>query len=370
MPKLSNVHTERVFEDELCDHMADVNGWTIRTHLNDATTYNRELALYPDDLLAFVQATQAKEWAKFKKWHNGQAEQVFIKRVAEQLDKHGTLELLRKGFKDRDAKFSLCQFRPANRKNPELDAWFKENRLTVIRQLHYSLHNENSIDLVLFVNGIPVATIELKTDLTQNVKDAIVQYKKDRLPKDPKTKEAEALLQFKTRALVHFAVSTDEVFMTTKLEGDKTFFLPFNLGKPDGMGGAVPGNPPAPKGFGYPTYYLWHWVWTKDVLLEILGNFLHLEIKEEEGKNGKKEIKETLIFPRFHQLDCVVKLLDAAAREGVNHDYLVQHSAGSGKSNSIAWTAHHLANLHNDKDAKIFDTVIVVTDRRVLDRQL
>lgn len=370
MAKLSNVHTERVFEDELCEHLAS-HGWSVRTHLKDATSYTRELALFPDDMLAFVQETQPAEWAKFKKWHNGQSEAMFVKRVAEQLDKHGTLHLLRHGFKDRDAKFFLCQFRPAHKKNPQLWDWYDKNRLAVIRQLHYSLHNENSIDIVLFVNGLPVATCELKTDLTQSIKDAIVQYKKDRPPKDPKSKEIEPLLQFKTRALVHFAVSTDEVFMATKLDGDKTFFLPFNLGRPDGLGGAGAGNPPAPAEHGYPTYYLWKLVWSKDVWLDILGNFLHLEVKEgEDAKSDEKTTKEALIFPRFHQLDVVLRLVKTAAEEGTGHAYLIQHSAGSGKSNSIAWTAHRLANLHNAVDERVFDSVIVITDRKVLDRQL
>ena len=370
MPQLSNVHTERVFENELCDHLAKT-GWAVRTHLQNATGYSRELALFSDDLLAFVKDTQADEWAKFKAWHNGRSEEVFVKRVAEQLDKHGTLHLLRHGFKDRNARFTLCQFRPAHKKSPLLWEHYGKNRLTVIRQLHYSLHNENSIDLVLFVNGLPVATAELKTDLTQNIKDAIQQYKKDRPPKDPKSKEPEALLQFKTRALVHFAVSTDEVFMATKLDGDKTFFLPFNLGRPDGYGGASAGNPPAPKDKGYPTYYLWEAVWSKDVWLDILGNFLHLETKTEtDASTGAKSTKESLIFPRFHQLDAVLRLVRAAGDEGAGHNYLVMHSAGSGKSNTIAWTAHRLANLHNAADEKVFDSVIVVTDRRVLDRQL
>ena len=369
MAKLTNVHTERIFEDELCDHLA-ANGWSVRTHLKDAKSYDRQLAILAEDLLGYVQDTQPAEWAKFKKWHNGQSGDMFVKRVAKQLDTHGTLHVLRHGFKDVDAKFQLCQFRPAHGKNPALIEAYKRNRLTVVRQLHYSLHNENSIDLVLFVNGLPVATLELKTDLTQNIKDAIAQYKKDRLPKDAKSKELEALLQFKTRALVHFAVSTDEVFMTTRLAGDDTFFLPFNLGRPDDMGGAGAGNPPAPVGIGYPTFYLWHWVLARDPWLDILGNFLHLESKEVEGKDGKKTTKESLIFPRFHQLDAVLRLVKTAAEEGVGHTYLIQHSAGSGKSNSIAWTAHRLANLHDAKDQKVFDTVIVITDRKVLDRQL
>lgn len=369
MASKSSVHTERVFEDELCDHLAQYS-WTVRTHLKDAMSYSRELALYRDDLLAFVQETQPQEWTKFKTWHNGDSEKMFVKRVAEQLDKHGTLHLLRHGFKDRNAKFFLCQFRPAHHKNPQLWDWYGKNRLTVIRQLHYSLHNENSIDLVLFVNGLPVATAELKTDLTQNIADAVTQYKKDRPPKDTKSKELEPLLQFKTRALVHFAVSTDEVRMATKLAGDETHFLPFNLGQPDGLGGAGAGNPAAPDGLGYPTWYLWHLVWSRDVWLDILGNFMHLERKTEELPNGKKVDKEALIFPRFHQLDAVLKLVGTAGSESVGHQYLVQHSAGSGKSNTIAWTSHRLANLHDAKDQRVFDTVIVITDRKVLDRQL
>jgi type I restriction enzyme R subunit len=370
MPTINNVHTERVFEDEVCAKL-EASGWTIKTHLKNATSYDRGLALLPEDMMAFVQETQPNEWAKFKKWHNGQSEQVFLKRVAKQLDTHGMLHVLRHGFKDVDAKFFLCQFKPAHGKNPKLLEIFKKNRLTVVRQLHYSLHNEKSIDLVLFVNGLPVATIELKTDLTQGISAAITQYKHDRHPKDAKSKELEALLQFKTRALVHFAVSTDLAFMTTKLAGDETYFLPFNIGKPDGVDlfSAGAGNPPAPKGKGYPTYYLWEFVWQPETWLEILGEFMHLEVKEVEVK-GKKVTKESLIFPRFHQLTCVKSLVTHAALEGPGHPYLVQHSAGSGKSNSIAWTAHRLSNLHDANDKKVFDSVVVVTDRRVLDKQL
>ena len=368
MTTLSSVHTEKIFEDELCEHMK-TNGWSVRTHLKNAKDYDRSCALFPGDLLGFVQETQPEEWAKFKRWHNGESEKIFVKRVAEQLNRHGTLEVLRNGFKDRDAKFQLCQFQPANDKNPKLWDLYHKNKLTVIRQLHYSLSNEKSIDIVLFVNGLPVATAELKTDLTQNIKDAIEQYKKDRLPRDAKTKENEALLQFKNRALVHFAVSTDEVFMTTRLEGDDTFFLPLNLGKPDGFGGASAGNPVAPADKGYPTWYLWEQVWHPDVWLDILGNFLHLDVREVEVE-GKKKTKEALIFPRYHQLDAVLALVKAAGDEGAGQSYLIQHSAGSGKSNSIAWTAHRMSSLHGADGSKVFDSVIVITDRRVLDKQL
>jgi type I restriction enzyme, R subunit len=373
MPSTSNIHTEKVFEDELCAKLA-ADGWAVKVHLKDPGTkasYSRELAILGEDLLAFVQETQPTEWAKFKRWHNGQSEAMFVKRVAKQLDTHGTLHLLRHGFKDVDAKFFLCQFQPAHKKNLKLLATYGKNRMTAVRQLHYSLHNENSIDIVLFVNGLPVVTAEIKTDLTQSVRDAIDQYKFDRLPKDAKHKEPEALLQFKTRALVHFAVSTDLVFMTTRLAGEATHFLPFNIGKPDGVDvfSAGAGNPPAPPGKGYPTYYLWEFVWKRDTLLEILGEFMHLEVKDVEV-NGKKATKETLIFPRFHQLVAVKELIKHAAQEGPGQTYLIQHSAGSGKSNSIAWAAHRLSNLHDADDKKVFDSVVVVTDRRVLDKQL
>lgn len=347
------------------------NGWVVKTHPVDAKSYSRELALYPDDLLAFVKETQPEEWAKFKRWHNGASDAMFLKRVAAQLDNHGTLHVLRSGFKDVDAKFSLCQFRPSTRKNPALLERYAKNRLTVIRQLHYSRNHENSFDLVLFVNGIPVATAELKTDFTQSIKDAIRQYKQDRLPRDAKTRELEPLLQFKTRALVHFAVSTELVFSTTRLAGEATVFLPFNIGKRDGQDAASAGagNPEPPKGKGYPTYYLWDFIWKPEFWLDTLGSFIHLERKEVDD-GPKRVTKESMIFPRYHQLVAVSELVTAAAVEGPGQTYLVQHSAGSGKSNSIAWTAHRLANVHDAADKKVFDSVIIVTDRRVLDKQL
>lgn len=357
MTGIHQIHREVVFESELEAHLL-AHGWIKGTDQK----YDKAHALYPDDLLAFVQRTQPVEWEKFRKWHNGDTERVFLDRIAEQLDKHGTLHVLRHGFKDRDARFFLCQFRPAHDANPLLWDHYGADRLTIIRQLHYSLHNENCIDVVLFVNGVPVATAELKTDLTQNVRDAIRQYRYDRLPKDSKTREIEPLLAFKVRALVHFAVSTDEVHMTTKLEGPTTQFLPFNLGHDQGAG-----NPPNPK--GYATSYLWEQVWQRDNWLDIVGNFLHLEKKEVEAA-GRKVIKESLIFPRFHQWDAVTKLIVAAREEGPGNAYLIQHSAGSGKSNTIAWTAHRLASLHDVQGRKLFTSVIVITDRTVLDKQL
>lgn len=353
-----NLHKETKFESELVAHLT-AHDWTE----GDPTRYDRGLALYPDDLIGWLQETQPKEWAKLAAWHNGDTERLLLERVAKLMDKDGSLSLLRHGFKDRNARFQLCQFKPSHSFNPETQALYSKVRCRVVRQVHYSRHNENSIDLVLFVNGIPVATLELKTDFTQSIHDAIRQYKKDRPPKDPTTRQAEPLLTFKRRALVHFAVSTDEVYMTTQLAGAKTVFLPFNLGRDRGAG-----NPANPD--GYRTSYLWERVLDREAWLDILGRFIHLEQKQKEDENGRKTTVERLIFPRFHQWEAVNRLISTTQAEGPGRKYLVQHSAGSGKSNSIAWLAHRLASLHDAADRKIFDSVIVVTDRTVLDKQL
>src|ERR1019366_1384814 len=215
--------------------------------------------------------------------------------------------------------------------------------------------SDQSVDLVLFVNGFPIATAELKNPLTnQTVQDAVAQYRR----RDPRP----ALFRFKTRALVHFAVDPDLVYMATKLADEGTFFLPFNRGSQGGGG-----NPDHPS--GYRTGYLWQEVWQRDSLLDILGRFAHLAVEETKAE-GKVVTKETVVFPRYHQLDVVRKLEAAAGADGAGNSYLVQHSAGSGKSNSIAWLAHRLSSLHDEKDARVFDSVVVVTDRRVLDHQL
>ena len=333
-------HNELTFEAELVAHLT-TNGWLA----GDPTHYDRELALYPDDLIAWLQETQPTDWAKLAAWHNGDTTRLLLERVAKLMDKDGSLALLRHGF------------------NPKLQALYEKVRLRVVRQVHYSLHNENSIDLVLFVNGIPVATLELKTDFTQTVKNAIRQDKYDRLPRDPGKRQDEPLLTFKRRVLVHFAVSTDEVYMTTCLAGADTDFVPFNLGNDQGAG-----NPPNP--LGYRTSYLWERMLARDNWLEILGRFVHLEKKIETDDEGRTRVKDRLVFPRIPQWEVVTQLVAATRSEGAGHKYLVQHSAGSGKSNSIAWLAHQLASLHDAQDHKIFDSVIVVTDRTVLDRQL
>ena len=344
-------HKEIYFENDIVDHLTS-HGWVQGTNAG----YDRELALYPKDVEAWLSQTQPLEWAKVDR-------DEALKRLAQTLDKDGPLEVLRNGFKHLNARFQMCEFKPVSSKNPQTLARYDKVSCRVVRQLSYSLHNGNSIDLVFFVNGIPIATAEVKTDFTQTVEDAIEQYQKDRLPKEPVTKAEEPLLAFKRRALVHFAVSNSEVWMTTQLQGNQTRFLPFNQGTAEG--GA--GNPLNPQ--GHQTAYLWERVLERQSWLDILGRFVHLQ-REESEKDGKKIVKESLIFPRYHQWEAVNKIVGAAQTEGAGQTYLIQHSAGSGKSNSIAWIAHRLASLHDAYDAPVFNSVIVVTDRNVLDRQL
>ena len=291
----------------------------------------------------------------------------------------GTLGVLRHELKDRGTRFSLCQFAPEHDLNPDTLARYKKNRLRVVPEVTYSpwataghlaeigvKAKEWRIDLVLFVNGIPVATLELKSEFKQAVHNAMRQYRTTRLPVDPVTKKPEPLLTFKRGALVHFAVSQYEVYMTTRLEGESTFFLPFNKGTHDGGAG---NDAPADVN-QYATDYLWNEVLVPDNLLKILGRFVHLQIEDKEDWEGRKYKKESLIFPRYHQWDVVSKLLAAAKSEGPGQKYLIQHSAGSGKSNSIAWSAHQLSSLYDASGNKLFHSVIVVTDRTVLDAQL
>lgn len=355
---MAQKHQEIHFETDIVAHLT-AHGWL----QGDAAKYDLELALYPEDVFAWVQETQPKTWEKLKAAKNGGTEAALLARLAQVLDTDGSLSVLRHGFKDVSTKFDMCQFRPAQLINPETLERYGKVRCRVVRQVRYSLSNENAIDLVFFVNGIPVATAELKTDFTQSVEDAKKQYRTDRIPREPGAKREEPLLAFKRRALVHFAVSTDEVWMTTKLKGKGTYFLPFNLGN---HGGA--GNPANPS--GYRTSYWWERILQRDAWLNIFGRFVHLSKEEKKTPEGKKQIRETLIFPRFHQWEAVTKLLAKAKTEKAGHKYLIQHSAGSGKSNSIAWLAHQLSNLHDDADHKVFSSVVVITDRTVLDQQL
>lgn len=349
-----NLHQEHHFEREICAQLA-ASGWLYAD--GDAAHYDRQRALFLPDLLAWIEQTQPLAWQALTKNHGAQAGEVVADRMRKNLDERGTLEVLRRGVEMVGLKqpLSLVQFKPALAMNPPIEQRYAANRLRVVRQVKHSPNRPNDcIDLVLFVNGIAVATAELKSDFTQSVGDAVDQYRFDRDPQ-PKGGLAEPLLAFPGGALVHFAVSQAEVMMTTRLAGEDTFFLPFNRGN---AGGA--GNAPDPAGFA--TRYLWEEVWARDSWLEILGRYLI-------GKRDSKKRLAGVIFPRYQQLDATRKIVADVRERGAGERYLVQHSAGSGKTNSIAWTAHFLADLHRDEE-KVFDSVLVVSDRTVLDDQL
>ena len=356
---MSDLHKEIKFENEICEYLAD-HGWLYDT--NDAQAYDRPHALFPPDLIAWVQTTQPQAWDTLTQTHGNATEVLLCDRLRQSIDQRGTLDVLRHGIDLLGLRqpLRLAQFKPALALNPDILKDYATKRLRIIRQVRYSLHNQNAIDLVLFLNGIPVATVELKSDFTQGIEDAVDQYKRDRLSQT-KGKSAEPLLSFPTGALVHFAVSNSEVRMTTKLIGAMTNFLPFNCGNPTGAGSAAAGNPPNP--LGHPTAYLWESVWERESWLDILGRYLIPQ------RDSKKRI-QSLIFPRYHQLDVTRKLIAAVLQECVGGKYLIQHSAGSGKTNSIAWSAHFLAELHDANAQKLFNTVLVVSDRTVLDSQL
>lgn len=340
------------FEEAIEQYLTGTNGY----RLCKPESYDKQLCMDTKLVVEFIKTTQPKAWEKLAEKYGDMVEKKVLERINEEITSQGLLAVLRGGVKDRGIKLELAYFKPASEMNPETGVFYSGNILSVMRQVKYSAENENSIDMVLFLNGLPIFTIELKNQLTgQTVQNAIRQYKNDRDPK-------ETLLGFK-RCLVHFAVDTDLVYMTTHLAGSKTYFLPFNRGE---NGSA--GNPINPN--GYKTAYIWEDVWSKDTLLELVANFVCLTVEEKTNVAGKRHKEEKLIFPRYHQLDTVRRIVSDAREQGAGKNYLIQHSAGSGKSNTIAWTAHHLSSLHNTENTKVFDTVIVVTDRRVLDKQL
>jgi type I restriction enzyme R subunit len=350
-----SLHKEIEFENDICAHLA-AHDWLYAE--NDYTGYDRARGLFPADVTAWVQTTQPQAWETLTKNNGAAADAVLLDRIRKQLDDRGTLDVLRHGIELLGLRqpVSLAQFKPALAMNATLQAWYAANRLRVVRQVRYSLHNENAIDLVLFLNGIPVATVELKSDFTQSVEDAVDQYRFDRHPRPKGQPAAEPLLDFPHGALVHFAVSNSAAMMTTRLLGAATTFLPFNKGDE----GAA-GNPVNPN--GHRTAYLWEEVWARDSWLEIIGRYIVTK------RDSKKQVTSS-IFPRYHQLDATRKLLTTVLAEGAGQKYLIQHSAGSGKTNSIAWSAHFLADLHDAQHKKLFDSVLVVSDRNVLDAQL
>ena len=357
-------HTECDFETAIEAGLTSSASYETR----NPSAYDEALALFPDDVSGFLKDSQPAKWQALEALLGPKAAATLLDSLWKELDLKGTLHVLRHGFKCFGKTFRMAYFQPNTRMNPKAAENYAKNRLTITRQIAFTSVMKKAdgknrrciIDVTFAVNGIPVITAELKNPLTgQRAAHAIHQYENDRDGRD-------LLFAFKKRALVHFAVDPDEIWMTTRLKGRETHFLPFNRGNNHGAG-----NPPVEG--NWKTHYLWDEVLQVDSLLEILQRFMHLEVKEKQVKTDKgvrTVRKETMIFPRYHQLDAVRKLVAHAKVEGAGRNYLIQHSAGSGKSNSIAWLAHRLASLHDERDEKVFHSVIVVTDRRVLDQQL
>ena len=357
-------HTERAFETAIEAGLTSSGGYEKRS----PSAYDEAIALFSDDVTGFLKDSQGAKWEALEVLLGEKTASTVLDSLSKELDLKGTLHVLRHGFKCYGKTFRMAYFRPNTRMNPEAAENYAKNRLTITRQVAFTSVMKKAdgknrrciIDVTLAVNGIPVVTAELKNRLTgQRAAHAVHQYENERDGRD-------LLFAFKKRALVHFAVDPDEIWMTTWLKGKETHFLPFNRGNNHGAG-----NPPVEG--NWKTHYLWDEVLQVDSLLDILQRFMHLEVKEKQVKidKGVRTVrKETMIFPRYHQLDAVRKLVAHAKAEGAGRNYLIQHSAGSGKSNSIAWLAHRLASLHDERDEKVFHSVIVVTDRRVLDQQL
>ena len=346
---------EAAFEAFVCDWLASSGGYQavkVGNRRAAPTDFDSARALDLPELFAFLRSTQADAWDRLVTLYGGdpdKAQRGFADRLAKELDVRGTVDVIRHGVVDLGTTFRVAYFRPTSGLTPELQERYGKNRLTVTRQLPYDASSTKTVDLCLFVNGIPVATAELKNPITgQGYQQAIAQYRTDRDPRNPMLR----------RAVVHFAVDPEEVSMTTRLAGKDTRFLPFNRGHNLGKG-----NPANPG--GHRTAYLWEQVWQRDAWLDLLNRFVHVE----PAKKGSKAPAK-VIFPRYHQWDAVLALTAAARAEGPGHDYLVQHSAGSGKSNTLAWLAHRLSSLHDAADRKVFDKVVVITDRRILDKQL
>ena len=359
---MSHIHHECELERHIVEQLAAA-GWLV----GKSADYDAARALFPDDVLGWLEESQPQAMAKLRTMNSTGTCDVVLDRLIKQLENKvdgGTVNVLRYGFAVAGGgTLAMSQGLPEDDRNETVILRYAANRLRVVPQLRYSLDKTDEIDLAFFINGIPVATVELKTDFTQSVQAAMQQYRMDRKP-ERKSGGLEPLLSFKRGAVVHFAMSDSDIRMTTKLAGDSTFFLPFNRGN-DGAAGNPPGD-----NHSYPVSYLWKRVLQKDNWLHIFHRFVLQERKEAQDLNGKTYFKEGLIFPRFHQWEGVTKMIDAVRIEGAGQPYLIQHSAGSGKTNTIAWTAHSLIRVRRPDGEPYFHSVIVVTDRQVLDQQL
>jgi type I restriction enzyme, R subunit len=365
-----SIHTETAFEQVIEAHLLN-HGYASLS----PKRFDCDRALFPETAIGFIQQTQPKEWERLEKLHGDNTATQILTDLSKWLDTYGSLQVLRHGFKCYGRTLRIAYFKAAHSLNPDLETQYQANQVTITRQLQHRKPPKKSkatyptnasapakngiIDITLSLNGIPLITLELKNPLThQTAEDAKTQYRKDRDHHEP-------IFEFKRRTLVHFALDTEVVWMTTRLAGNATYFLPFNQGHEGSAG-----NPPHPQGRTYRTAYLWEEVLQRDSLLDLLARFLHLQVDEKQDDDGRKFKKESLIFPRYHQLQAVRTLIQSAQEEGIGQNYLIEHSAGSGKSNTIGWLTHRLASLHTDQNERIFDSVIVITDRRVLDQQL
>ena len=344
-PRVTKPTAEMAFEAQVVRILQE-GGW----QSSDAGGWDVDKALFPSDVCSFLEATQLAKWTAMRKLHGDKLDALVVDSLVKELQIKGTLHVLRHGFKFRGRVLRMAHFKPAHGLNDQVLALYSKNRLTVARQVRCHPGKSHTVDLLFALNGLPVATCELKNPGTgQTWDDAVKQYKTNRWPQAP-------LFRFKQRALVHFAADTEQVHMTTRLAKGETRFLPCNRGSDPGGVACGAGNPEHVS--GYRTGYFWEDVLARDSFLDVLGHFMFVEANE------------TMIFPRYHQLDAVRRLVEAARADGPGRNYLVQHSAGSGKTNSISWLSHRLASLHDAADRKVFDCVIVVTDRRVLDSQL
>ncbi len=353
--------TEKAFEAYIEESMAE-RGWLTGSRL----LWDKNRALFPGYVIDFICDTQPALWEQIEKLHGGELAQKLIETLVKERESKGTMHIIRHGFKFYGKNFRLASFKPAHGLVQETVALFEKNRLHVTRQVPCHPSDTSTVDMVLSLNGIPLCTLELKNPATgQNSKHAIAQYKDERDPRAP-------LFQFMKGAVVHFAVDPDEIYMATRLNREKSFFLPFNRGSEPGAISCGKGNPQHPS--GHRTGYFWEEVLERESFLDIVGSFIFLETSEttvDDGAGGRKKMtRECMIFPRYHQLDAVRKLTSSAQNERTGNNYLIQHSAGSGKTNSISWLSHRLSSLHSADESKVFDCVVVITDRRVLDKQL
>lgn len=347
---------------------ADIEDYFLRHGFQKLSplSYDLEKNFFVNTLIDFISSSQPKEWERYQRYYGDNSADKLIRRLTDEIRNRGLIDVLKKGIKDMGVDLKLCFFKPESDLNPDLITLYKKNVFGITRQFKYSKLNENAIDIVLSLNGIPLFALELKDQLTgQTYENAIEQWKTDRDPK-------EEIFKFNNRILAYFAVDLYEVWMTTELKGEKTYFLPFNQGSNGAGNPGGKGNPPSKD--GYATSYLWERVLAKDSLLDLIRRFITVieEKSEVTNKDGTSKIvtSRKLIFPRYHQYDVVHKVLEDVKEKGSGTNYLIEHSAGSGKSNSIAWIAYRLASVFDKDEKPIFDTVIVVTNRIVLDSQL